>query len=262
MSGKYAYDIDLVVVNYHTYDLLQRFLDSIEEFPPKASYKVTIVDVEATLEIDDIDVYDADLVIAYENIGYARACNDGARTGQGEVVALFNADTEFDDADCIDRCLEFLADNDKVGVVGPLQYSHEDLVTHGGIFGTLDAPQHRGWKSNNPDAFRDDRPAVTVSGSAYFIKRECWEDLTDCPIYQSIAPEATGAFLPTRHYYEESFASYHAQAHDWQVWYLGSASMIHRWHQASPIGGTADAEFSRSKEYFVRACQAHGIPHD
>jgi hypothetical protein len=101
-----------------------------------------------------------------------------------------------------------------------------------------------------------------VSGSAYFIKRKVWDFLTECPTYREVAPKARGAFLPTSHYFEETFCSYHAQAHGWKVMYYGPVVIRHEWHQASPVGGWAERQFPVSQKYFREACGRHGIPCD
>jgi GT2 family glycosyltransferase len=256
-------DIDLVVVNYKTYDDLATFLSSLREFEPSCTYSLTVVDVDGDPEkFELIDAPGASLIGTDLNIGYSRACNMGAANGSGRHVAFFNSDTWFVNDFCIDYCVNFLDENENVGIVGPLQYDSQKRATHGGIFGSLSAPQHRGWLSPNVNNFRRNEKAVTVSGSAFFVKRSVWDELTACPIYYHKYPFANGAFLPTPHYFEETWCSYHAQAHGHEVWFLGIAEMVHEWHKASPQGGHADKQFEKSKAMFVDMCEAHGIEHD
>lgn len=255
-------DVDLIVINYKTYDLLSAFVDSYHRFRPKRSSRLTIVDVDAA-DTTAIDALEADQRIAVDfNCGYAHAANLAASRSNGVVLAFFNADTRFVNDSCVDLCCEFLERNEKVAIVGPLQYSSDGQATFAGTFGSMKKRFHRGWRSPELDSFRDTRKALTVSGSAYFIKRAVWDRLTRCEIYQRLHPGVPGAFLPTPHYFEETACSYHAWAHGYEVWYVGAAEMIHEWHRASPVGGWADQQFPASKEIFVRFCKAHGIPHD
>jgi GT2 family glycosyltransferase len=230
------------------------------------AHTLTVVNVEASR--DDIrvtrsleDCPAVSVLNLTTNVGYAGACNAAATIGDCEVIALFNADTELRPG-VVDRCYELLMQNADWGVVGPKQVSLEGKITHGGIFGTLDAPKHRGWHEQDRGQYRDVEEAVTVAGSAYFIKRTVWDELTACPLYQDVAPHAAGAFLPTKHYYEETFASYHAQAHGHKVVYVGDTSMIHAWHKASPVGGASDQQMPESRRYFRLACDHHDIAHD
>ena len=256
--------VELVVVNYHTYDLLQEFIDSYKEHKPSIDSHLTIIDVDSNEDEmnrlvlgDDISLVGSDW-----NLGYALACNYGGFTTDSDVIAFFNSDTRFVNNSCVDYCARYLLENDEVAIVGPLQYDSDGLCTHGGIFGSLSKPMHNGWRSRDLQSLRFNRKAVTVSGSAFFIKRSVWSELTNCDIYRSLHPDVIGAFLPTKHYYEETACAYHAQAHGYDVWYLGEAEMVHEWHKSSPVGGEVDSRMGEAKKMFVDFCDAHGIDHD
>jgi GT2 family glycosyltransferase len=255
--------MDIVVVNYHTPGDLQQFMDSLQRYPPSDPWTVTVVDVETPAHHDVSEWAGVELhsIGVEQNIGYGRACNQGAAYGGGEIIAFFNADVVLTDG-ALDQCAEALQAHDDWAILGPCQVDTSNRLRHAGIFGTLAAPLHRGWNEVNRGQYGDVRPAVSVSGSAYFAKRKIWRELTDCPIYRDIATDAIGAFLPTGHYYEETWASYHAQAHGYGVAYYGPVTIIHKWHRASPVGGWADQQMPVSRAMFRRACEAHGIPHD
>jgi GT2 family glycosyltransferase len=252
-------DIDLIVVNYKTYDLLARFIQSYDDFKPSSSSTLTVIDVEGSIDLMMEMPATHMTRVVDDNIGYARACNMGAALTRGRNIGFFNADTRFINDDCVDYCVNFLDENPETAIVGPLQYGSGGHITHAGIFGTHERPRHAGWQQKVRDDFRENKPAITVSGSAYFVRRSTWDELTQCGLYQDVAPNALGAFLPTKHWYEETFCSYHAHAHDYQVWYLGEAEMIHEWHKSSPVGSISTSD---AQAYFRKACDHHGIPHD
>jgi hypothetical protein len=91
----------------------------------------------------------------------------------------------------------------------------------------------------------------TVSGATYFFRRRMWDavDVTVRCTARSLL-DAEGAFLPTRHFYEETYCSYHARLHDWRVVYLGTAKMIHLWHRSSTVGSQ---DILGPRAYFLRA---------
>lgn len=267
--------VDVVVVNYRTPGDLRDFIKSFVDVQ---------FEVPLTLYIVNVDPQEADALVAEEclddvhvpmgyavcpsNVGYAKACNTAAEAivefkRPRQTLAFFNADTVLRTG-VLDHCHWTLHSNASFGVVGPKQVNESNLITHAGIFGTNDKPALRGWRRPDDgqfDEIRDD--AVSVSGSAYFIKRLCWDELTRCPKYQTIAPDAVGAFLPTPHYYEETFCSYHAREHGWKVVYDGKTSMVHKWHKASPVGGVAEKKhMPESRKMFRAACEAHGMIHD
>ncbi len=253
--------LDLAVVNYHTPGDLRAFLASLDRYPPTVDATLTIVDVETDQTQPTVDWArgSARRFTANDNIGYARACNLAAEDGASDVLALFNADVEITPGS-LDACHDALVAHDDWGALGPCQVDHHNRIRHAGIFGTNTAPVHRGWHDVNRGQYTDVLEAVTVSGSAYFVKRQVWDELTECPLYRGVAPEATGAFLPTPHYYEETYCSLHCRQHGYKVMYFGAATMIHKWHQASRVGGWAEQQMPLSKQIFRRACWYHGIP--
>ena len=162
-------------------------------------------------------------------------------------------------------------------VYGPKQRDEKGNITHAGIFGTNTKPQHRGWKAKDPgdELFRDTLGAVTVSGSAYFVKKAVWENLTYDPQYIELlgylvgsgkVPSwsilSDGAFLPTPHYYEETWCSYFARHRGYSVIYDGHVSIGHSWHASSDVGGEQDSMFKVSQSIFRDACDLMGIERD
>ena len=251
--------VDVVVVNYHTPSLLEAFLRSNEKYgmPESDLFVAQVEPTPADLSVGSPGAY----VFTHEtNVGYAAAVNHAAAYGDREFIAVFNADTELL-PDTLSTCLLALQANPSWGVLGPRQVDGHNRLTHAGIFGTLERPAHRAWRHADSEAFADVCEAVTVSGSAYFARRFMWNELSTCPIYRRIYPDVQGAFLPTQHYYEETWCSYHAHAHGWKVVYYGPARMIHHWHQSSKVG-SIEREMKRSQMMFRHACDSHGIPHD
>lgn len=266
----------MVVVNYHTPHDLVTFCQSVLAAPPQTDWHLTAVNVEVQRRDQEASERMEQRFVEHgllkhwgglnllDNVGYARACNTAAARADPwdhDVLAFFNADITLP-PDAVDRCVDALLGHDDWAVLGPRQIDSKGRLTHAGIFGTLDRPQHRAWRQPDGPQYTDVVQAVTVSGSAYFIKRSIWDFLAACPTYQQVAPEARGAFLPTSHYFEETWCSYHAQAHGWKVIYYGPVVIHHEWHQASPVGGWAERQFPISQRYFREACDAHGIAHD
>lgn len=260
--------MDIVVVNYKSSRDLRQFMNSYEFFAPSQPHAVHIMNVAP----DEQDMAAAEYfrqrnhnvqVTAFgENVGYGHAVNVGVAQGSYDTVAIFNADIVLTTG-ALDICADYLWSREHIGVVGPRQHDEKGRVTHAGIFGTNDKPEHRGWQSTNSLKFRDAVPAVTVSGSAYFIRRHVWDFLTACENYQEFASEPAGAFLETQHYFEETWCSYHAREHGYSVMYYGLVDIIHKWHRASPVGGTTDRiVMPQSRQMFRECCDHHGIAHD
>lgn len=266
--------IDLCVVNYNTRPMLQRLLDTLHDGVKEENkfWNLYIADNGSTDDTIDWlrsseDKYLIDRISLNKNIGYSAACNKLALRGSNSVIALLNADVWFTNDDITDICKIFNQEKD-IHILGPKQRDEFGLIRHAGIVGTNTKPRHRGWMEPDPSdsLYRDRINCVTVSGSAYFIRRQVWDDLTYRPEYRDLYPDAVGAFLPTPHYYEETWCSYFARHLGYNVVYDGSVSIGHSWHASSPKPGEgyshADAQFKVSQSLFRNACDYIGIERD
>ena len=276
--------IDVCVVNHNTAKLLKRFVDVLhtDDRQPKP-FRLFMVDNGST--DDSQAVFDAMCVdhptwngVKYEdvvawkfpNVGFATACNYMAAQGTGDIIGLLNADVWLTRQDLINIQQVFDSES-TISIVGPKQRNEQNRIVHAGIIGTNEKPKHQGWQAHDPldKHFRQMQDCVTVSGSAYFIRRSVWNELTDCPIYKGYVrntmgnDDTLGAFLPTRHYYEETACSYHARAHGYRVVYAGHISIGHTWHASMAPNDPLDGQMmSESREIFRGFCDAHEIAHD
>jgi GT2 family glycosyltransferase len=223
-------------------------------------------ETEAAVALVDTDFLRtrSQVITLEDNVGYARACNDGALWSaldpEVDTYVFFNADTELRPG-VLESCLELLWSRDDYAVVGPRQVNRRGQITHAGIFGPHKGPQLRGWLTR--EGFEDVRDDLySVSGSMYFIKRDVWDELAACPEYRQIDPDSEGAFLTTFLYHEETWCSVHALAHGYKIAYNGSVTAIHNWHGAIGQLESEGTFFKDSKARFVEACQAHGIEHN
>lgn len=259
--------LDICCVNFNTADKLKRFLETVNQSNPSL-WNLYVADngsTDGSIELLKENLYTYNIEQGYfnENIGFANACNQLASLGNADIIGLFNADVWLM-PNHVDYILKSFADNPNMAIMGPKQRNEQGQVVHAGIFGSHTKPRHRGWRSFDPhdQLYRDYNRCLTVSGSAYFIRRSVWDALTNCEIYQK-GYGANGAFLPTPHYYEETYCSVHALSHGYEVWYDGRfPSLGHSWHASSEVGGETDAQFGISQMIFRSACDMHSIPHD
>jgi GT2 family glycosyltransferase len=135
-----------------------------------------------------------------KNIGYSAAINSMASKTSGDIIAVLNGDVWMTSQDC-QKIEQIFIDNPDIHILGPKQRDEQGFITHAGIIGTNTEPKHRAWREPDPQdtAYRDRIECVTVSGSAYFVRRDVWNAMTNHPDYRAIYPDAIGAFLPTPH---------------------------------------------------------------
>jgi GT2 family glycosyltransferase len=248
--------VDVVVVNYHTTDLLFDFIASYEKYKTVGCH-LYIIDIQP--ESGMLYPKEYTYISTEENLGYGRACNLGASLGNNSVILLANADTLLSEG--FEECYEELLRHDDWGVLGPRQVDDQNKITAGGIIGEDWSPRQRGWAEQDHGLYSDVvETALSVSGALYFVKRAVWDELTGCPLYQQYSPGAVGAFLETPHYFDEMFCSLHSRFHGHKTVYYGPVVMTHLWHRSSPHGGWADSQFNISQQMHRDACALHGIP--
>lgn len=270
--------IDLCIVHYNTRPMLQRFLDTLHgdiNDPNGALRKNWNLHITDNDSSDDFipwirqygESYSIDNLFLKQNVGYSYACNYMASKSNSEIIGLLNADVWMSTEDCI-KIENIFKENPEIHILGPKQRDENGLITHAGIVGTNTAPRHRGWREHDPNdlLYRDRIECVTISGSAYFIRREVWDAMTNNQKYKEMYPDSIGAFLPTPHYYEETWCSYFARYLGYNVFYDGSVSIGHSWHASSPKPGEgishADRYFPISQEIFRKSCDYFGIERD
>lgn len=261
--------IDLLVVNYNTPKLLKRFLDVLHSDYEPDVWKLYLADNGSTDDsqewiMENAASYNIEEVIFNENIGYAKAINDLAFRSNSEILCALNSDVWFP-TNHVKEVAQSFNELPNVGVLGVKQMDEEFRVRHGGIFwDRVSNPSHRAWTQYDPGdrLCKDAQRCWTVSGSIYYVKRSVWNEITNHPKYRELYPDAKGAFLPTPHYFEETFCSQmtHHLGHD--VWYDGRVQTAgHTWHASNSVGDNND-KFAYSRQLYIAACNYIGIPHE
>ena len=247
-----AAPVDLVIVNYRSYEELTRCLASLEDARPRLG-RITIVDHDS----DHAAAADiaarfrwVELVQRASNEGFATGVNRGVAYGRAEYLLLLNPDCVAG-GEAIDRLVAFAAERREVAVVGP-----RILNPDGTVQGS--ARRFPGWSTfiagrsswltrrfpGNPLS-RWNLPALDettvplevdwVSGACMLIRREAfewvhgmdeqfflyWEDADLCrrlgqngwrTMYLPTATIEHAGGRSSIHAYRESLAAFHASA--------------------------------------------------
>lgn len=112
--------LSIIIVNWNTAELLRQCLKSI--YIHRASGITEVIVVDNNSEDRSVNMLRGEfpqvkLIINQENEGFAKANNKAIRISKGSYVLLLNSDVEIID-DSINKMLEFIEANEKVGVVG------------------------------------------------------------------------------------------------------------------------------------------------
>ena len=117
--------LSTVIVSYNTRDLTLACIKSLKASTTFDHDQVIVVDnasVDDSASAIEAAFPDVQLIRNDENVGFARAVNQGLRMASGEFVMLLNPDCEVG-TDAADRLIDYLRLHPDVGVVAP-------LVTH------------------------------------------------------------------------------------------------------------------------------------
>lgn len=113
-------DLSIIIVNYNTKELTGNCINSVIKNTRHISYEIILVDnasKDGSCEYLK-DIFPGIQIIANsENMGFAKANNQGIKAAKGKYILLLNSDTEFIE-DCISPLLKYLDDNHSVIIVG------------------------------------------------------------------------------------------------------------------------------------------------
>lgn len=140
-------DLSIIIVNWNTKELITACIESILATTKEVDYEIIIVDngstdgsVEAVAKIKSklavskktglsITSKACNLTIIKntENLGFAKANNEGMRKAKGEYILLLNSDTKVKRG-AIDRLYKFAKSKEDAGVVSARLLNHDGSV--------------------------------------------------------------------------------------------------------------------------------------
>lgn len=264
--------MDLVTICFQAHEETIAYFESVAEHAD-APYRMIAVVNPGDRHEDMLDIVRAGFTMMsdtpmfaggmmlenQDNVGYAKAVNRGVAESSPDgapIIAVLNNDVKFLPG-CMSGVVDVFNSSEDIAIVGPKQVDSSGKLTHGGIVGQGNGwDGHRFWMEQDNGQADDEFNAPMVSGSAMFTRRDVWDEMFACPQYREAAPLAEGAFLPTPHFFEETYYCYHVRLHGYVCRYTGKLSMIHEWHRSTTVG-SRDMELPRNM--FIEALKVHGF---
>lgn len=216
----------VVIVTYDSWPHTLRCVGSLRD-TGREEFDVVVVDNgrEEPPELPET----VHLIRNPENVGFARACNQGVAATDGEVVVLLNPDTLVE-KDFFEGLEEFLESNPKAGIVGPrivdsfgeLQLSaRREIGLLSGLLGrtsflTRLFPQSTMVRRLFPAADSHDGPATVdwVSGACMAVRRE---------VLEVVGGLDERFFM----YFEDADLCRRSREVGWPVYYLPRVEVLH-----------------------------------
>jgi len=232
-------DLQIVVVSWNVREYLERCLASLPAACEGMQWECVVVDNDSSDGSADMvkekfaQDERIDVLTNHDNLGFARACNQGAVQHKARYVLLLNPDTE-----CPAGSLKNLvAESDKrpdVGVMGP-QITYEDGSYQESVRrfpcvvdqAMVSLKLHHIWPGAkvldryfHRDLEKQKSQAVDqVMGACFLVKAACWD---------KIHGHDSRYFI----WFEEVDFCKQAKELGWQIWYEPSVKIVHHGGQA------------------------------
>lgn len=238
----------VVTVNYRSWPYTLRCIDSL--------YRTGYENFEVVVVNNDQSVppeipYPVRLIRNRQNLGFARACNQGMVASRGENVMFLNPDTIVED-DFFESLEKFLDENPRGGVAGPrivgadgdVQLTaRKELSFVSGFLGRTSLltrlfPKNPLVRRLFPAAEKLSGPTVVdwISGTCMTVRRRTLEE---------IGPMDERFFM----YFEDADLCRRAREAGWLVYYLPQVEIFH--HSGASSGNRPRAIWDLHKSAFL-----------
>ena len=217
----------VITVNYASWPYTLRCVDSLYRTGYE-DFEVVVVDNDQENAVPEMP-HPVRLIRNSENVGFARACNQGILASNGEYVILINPDTLVEE-DFFESLKRFFDENLRAGVAGPrivdgegnLQLSaRKELSFVSGFLGRTSLltrlfPKNPLVRRLFPAVERLSGPTMVdwVSGACMILRRQALEE---------IGPMDERFFM----YFEDADLCRRAREAGWLVYYLPQVEVLH-----------------------------------
>jgi N-acetylglucosaminyl-diphospho-decaprenol L-rhamnosyltransferase len=248
-------DLSIIIVNWNTRELLGACLDSIYHYPPDAAFEVFVIDNASSDDSPGMvreRFPQVHLIENRDNLGFARANNQGIRQSSGEYVLLLNSDTCVHPAS-LQKLLCHMRECPEVGLAGVrLLNTDGSLQTYSTDFPTLINQTALLWRLPGHQRFVIGR---TRSDSACTVERVKGA----CLAIRRAALTAAGLMDESLFLYaEEDDLCFRLRRAGWQVTFIPDVVITHYGGASTEqIAGRALVYLYRGKLWFIE--HHHGV---
>jgi O-antigen biosynthesis protein len=112
--------LSVIIVNYNVKHFLEQCLCSVQKAASGITAEIIVVDNHSednSLEYLKPKFRSVTFIANTENLGFAKACNQGLKIATGKYILFLNPDTIVPE-DCFQQCISFLAADPQAGATG------------------------------------------------------------------------------------------------------------------------------------------------
>jgi GT2 family glycosyltransferase/Flp pilus assembly protein TadD len=181
-SGAVHFDCSIIIPVWNKRELTERCLSELAKVTSGTSYEVIVVDNNSTDDTSEfLDQLSGDIRIIRnsENLGFAKACNQGARAARGRFLIFLNNDT-VPLENWLTALVAEVTSHPDVGIVGSKLLYEDDTIQHAGVVfaraGLLPYHLYRHVHRDHPAVNRR-RIFQSVTAACMLIRREIFETM-------------------------------------------------------------------------------------
>lgn len=112
-------DLSIIIVNYKSWAVLRKCLQSFQQYPPAIAYEMIVVDNDS--QDGQFDAFQDEfphikLIANRANCGFSHGCNVGADHAKSDTLLFINPDVILTQSKAIDAMMRFAQQNPSVGI--------------------------------------------------------------------------------------------------------------------------------------------------
>jgi GT2 family glycosyltransferase/radical SAM superfamily enzyme YgiQ (UPF0313 family) len=130
-----AFDVSIIIPVFNRADLTRQCLTKLAEVTDGVRYEVIVVDNHSTDETPEFLAGlsgDIHVIRNEDNLGFAKACNQGAKAARGKYLVFLNNDT-IPLQNWIQPLVQEVEQNDRTAVVGSKLLYEDGTIQHAGV---------------------------------------------------------------------------------------------------------------------------------
>ena len=235
-----SYQVDIIIVNFNAKRYMAECLQSLKEHCGSYDCRIWVIDNASTDGSQSLikNTVGVTGILNSKNRGYARACNQGIRRGNGKYIFLLNNDIKVTHG-WLGPLINML-DKPGVAIAGPRLVNPMGFLVGVGVIGTNAHPVIRGWgEPDKKESYNLPCACVSVCGACFGIKREL------IPVLGLFDEDYF-------HYFEETDYCFNARSHGYQVIYCPDSKVIHQVNGSFRNLTTLNRYFQAGKEHFEK----------
>ena len=179
---KPSFDCSIIIPVCNKVELTQQCLSHLSQVTQGCSYEVVVVDngsSDGTQEFLAMLQGDLQIIRNESNLGFAKACNQGAHVAKGQYLVFLNNDT-IPKPGWLIPLVDEVRSHDEVAVVGSKLLYPDNTIQHSGVvFARLfQTPYHLfAGRSENCPAVNIRREFQAVTAACMLIRKEIFEEV-------------------------------------------------------------------------------------